>query len=166
MEEYMDVNIRLLKDKLSKYSVDGRSFDLKKLLHYYVIDVLGELAFSQTFGVQIADDEAMVPPVVEHSLLAAATGSWPSMLAYLKKALPLVPYKPLSKLFAGRQAVIDLASRCVDRRRQELGHVGDDKELIKGQRKDILTSLMLARHPDTGQRLSDAELKAEAFGFM
>lgn len=166
MEEYLDKNIATLRDKLARYEKIGQPFDLKKVLHYYVIDVLGELAFSHSFGVQIGDDESKVPPVVEHSLLAAATGSWPAMTRYLKKWLPMIPYKPLQKLFAGRRAVVDLASQCVDERRRDLEDIGERKESLHAQKKDLLTSLMLAKHPDTGEHLSDADLKAEAFGFM
>jgi len=166
MEAYIDTNIKIVKGKLDSYSSSGQAFDLKKILRYYVIDVLGELAFSQSFGVQVADDEAMVPPVVEHSLLAAATGAWPAMLPLLKKWLPKVPYAPLRKLFAGREAVIDIAVRCVNRRREELKDAIDSPESRRQQRKDILTSLILAKHPDTGEMLPAMDIEAEAFGFM
>lgn len=166
MEEYLDLNIGILKQKLDRYAKSGEMFDLKRAFHYYVIDTLGELAFSQSFGVQLSDDDSLVPPVKEHSLLAAATGSWPGMLPTLKKWLPLVPYKPLKNLFRGRQACADLASRCVTRRLQELAGVMDDDASIRAQRKDILTSLILAKHPETGERLTKTDLETEAFGFM
>lgn len=166
MEEYLDININIVRDKLAQYSTSNQAFDLKKVLHYYVIDVLGELAFSQSFGVQTADDQSLVPPVVEHSLLAAATGAWPTMLPTLKRWLPKVPYKPLQKLFAGRQACIDLAVRCVAKRREELKFAPEGEKSSQQQRKDILTSLILARHPDTGDELPTVDIEAEAFGFM
>jgi hypothetical protein len=68
MEQYLDQNIKILKDKIGRYAETGETLDLKKAFHYYVIDTLGELAFSQSFGVQVADDESLVPPVKEHSL--------------------------------------------------------------------------------------------------
>ncbi|GKZ27907.1 hypothetical protein AbraCBS73388_006653 [Aspergillus brasiliensis] len=163
MEQYMDMNIRILIDKIKEHSSHDRAFDLKKALHYYVIDVLGELAFSQSFGVQETDDETRVPPVIEHSLLAAVTGAWPSMTATLKKYLPLVPYKPLQQLFAGRKACADLASECVRRR---LGDFDGDRMSKSEDRKDILTNLILAKHPDTGEHLTLTDLETEAFGFI
>ncbi|GKZ44767.1 hypothetical protein AbraIFM66951_007054 [Aspergillus brasiliensis] len=150
-------------DKIKEHSSHDRAFDLKKALHYYVIDVLGELAFSQSFGVQETDDETRVPPVIEHSLLAAVTGAWPSMTATLKKYLPLVPYKPLQQLFAGRKACADLASECVRRR---LGDFDGDRMSKSEDRKDILTNLILAKHPDTGEHLTLTDLETEAFGFI
>lgn len=166
MEQYLDLNIAILKKRLAQYAATGQAFDLKKLFHYCVIDTLGELAFSQSFGVQLADDEPLVPPVKEHSLLAAATGSWPAMLPYLKRWLPLIPHQPLRDLFAGRQACANLASRCVERRMADLADVKDDEAAIRAQRKDILTNLILAKHPDTGERLTQKDLETEAFGFM
>lgn len=166
MEQYLDSNLIILHHKLSQLADTGEVFDLKKAFHYYVIDTLGELAFSQSFGVQVADDESLVPPVIEHSLLAAVTGAWPSMTQFLKQWLPLVRYGPLQKLFNGRKACADLASTCVERRLLDLEHVKDDEKAVRTQRKDILTSLILAKHPDTGDKLTQVDLETEAFGFI
>jgi len=166
LEKYLDLNMAILIRKISQYAANDQAFDLKRALHLYVVDVLGELAFSQSFGVQEADDEEMAPPVKEHSLLSAATGAWPAMTFTLKRWLPLAPYEPLRRLFAGRAACADLAARCVEKRLQDLEKVGDDAEAVAAQRKDILTNLILARHPDTGERLTQADLETEAFGFM
>lgn len=164
MEKYLDENILLLRNKIAKYADRGETFDLKKLVQFYVIDVLGELAFSQSFGIQVADDEALVPPVIEHSLLAAVTGAWPAMTFTLKKWLPTIPHKGLQTLFRGRAACASLASRCVKRR---IASLEEDKS--KGtdeHRKDILTNLILAKDPETGESLTQTDLETEAFGFM
>jgi hypothetical protein len=166
MEHFLDLNITILKEKVADFSKRNEAFDLKKVLHYYTIDVLGELAFSQSFGVQIADDESLVPPVVEHSLLAAATGAWPLMLPTLKKWLPKVPIPGLRRLFEGRAACASLASQCVQRRMDALNDIKEAEAAASGQRKDILTNLILAKHPDTGQHLTQVDLETEAFGFM
>jgi hypothetical protein len=167
MEPYLDMNIKILREKIARRCAENQVFDLKQMLQYYVIDTLGELAFSQTFGVQLADDESLVPPVKEHSLLAAATGAWPSMIPTLKKWLPMIPLKSLQDLFAGRRACANLASRCVQKRLGDLNVLKDrDPEKVAEQRKDILTSLILAKHPDTGEHLTQADLETEAFGFM
>lgn len=160
LEEYMDLNMAILVRKIRQCAANQEILDLKRVLHMYVVDVLGELAFSQSFGVQLADDEAMAPPVKEHSLLSAATGAWPAMTSRLKRWLPLVPIESLQRLFAGRAACANLAAKCVARRLQEV-EKGEE-----GHRKDILTNLILARHPDSGEKLSQLDLETEAFGFM
>lgn len=162
MEQYLDININILRHKIEGFARRQEAFDLKHILHYYTIDVLGELAFSQPFGVQLTDDESLVPPVIEHSLLAAATGAWPAMTMSLKAWLPKVPHSGLRALFEGRAKCAELAAKCVQRR---IAEVQDGKEGSE-QRKDILTNLIMATHPDTGERLKQSDLEAEAFGFM
>ena len=165
MEEHLDANIRILRDKIEAYAENGEEFDLKQVLQYYVIDVLGELAFSQSFDVQKSNDHSRVPPVVEHSLLAAVTGAWPNMTVTLKKWLPMIPHKGLQDLFAGRRACAALASKCVQARLDQVRGKRDSAQ-ASNERKDILTNLILAKHPDTGASLTQTELETEAFGFM
>ncbi|KAL4914950.1 cytochrome P450 [Aspergillus aurantiobrunneus] len=164
MEKYMDLNVHILKNRIRSHCATGEVFNLKRVLHYYMIDVVGELAFSQSFGVQEADDESLIPPVIEHSLLAAVTGAWPSMTKTLKKWLPYIPHEGLQKLFAGRKACADLASACVQRRLTDLKGDGNSPGLE--DRKDILTNLIKAQHPETGERLTRIDLETEAFGFI
>ncbi|KAF9877214.1 cytochrome p450 monooxygenase [Colletotrichum karsti] len=164
MEHHLDENIKLLREKITKFANDGESFDLKKLLHYYTIDVLGELAFSRSFGVQISDDESLVPPVVPHTLLGSMTGSWPAMTQTLKKWLPRIPHPGLRALFEGRAKCARLAVECVRRRLGELEK--QEGESAKDGRTDLLTNLILAKHPDSGEKLARIDLEAEAFGFI
>lgn len=168
MEQYLDTNIKIMRQKIRNHAEKEEVFDLKKVLHYYTIDVLGELAFGQSFGAQLSDDEALVPPVVEHSWLAAVTGSWPSMTATLKRWLPLIPHSGLQKLFRGRAECVDLAARSVQQRMDALQQTKMDEleSSIGSRRKDILTSLIQATDPETGAHLRQVDLETEAFGFM
>ena len=163
MEKHLDENVVILRKKIAEYADRGEAFNLKKLVQFYVVDVLGELAFSQSFGIQVADDESLVPPVIEHSLLASVTGAWPAMTFTLKKWLPKVPHKGLRALFKGRAACASLASRCVKRR---IATLQEAKSKGEEQRKDILTNLILAKDPETGEKLTQTDLETEAFGFM
>jgi cytochrome P450 len=88
------------------------------------------------------------------------------MTRTLKRWLPVLPSSSLRKLFEGRQACANLASKCVKKRLAVLADIKGDDAAIKKQRKDILTSLILAKHPDTGERLTKTDLETEAFGFM
>lgn len=159
MEGYLDDNVRLLRDRIAEFAKEGQPFDLKKLIHYYTIDVLGELAFGRSFGVQVSDDESLVPRVVPHTLLGSVLGAWPSMMPTLRKWLSMVPHRGLQDLFKGRAECAQLASECVERRLDQVNTAG-------ANRKDILTSLILAKHPDTGENIKKIDLEAEAFGFM
>ncbi|KAI1338210.1 cytochrome P450 [Xylariaceae sp. FL0016] len=168
MEQYLDANIKIMRDKITKYAKEGEVFDLGKVLHYYVIDVLGELAFGQSFGVQLSDDATLVPPVVEHSWLAAVTGAWPSMTAFLRKWLQIIPHPGLQALFRGRERVVELAAQSVQRGLDAVNasKEGDHERAISGRRADIITSLIQATDPETGEHLTPVELETEAFGFI
>jgi hypothetical protein len=163
MEQYLDTNVEILRRKLGECCDSGKIVDLKKVIHFYVIDVLGELAFGKSFDLQETEDESRVPPVKEHSLLAAATGSWPSMTANLKKWLPKVPSRSLQRLFEGRAAAVKTASECV---RKALDDTKQADGAVPSGRKDLLTNLVLSKHPDTGESLTYADLQTEAFGFL
>lgn len=164
MERYLDGNIVILRNKLAGYADRDEAFNLKMLVQFYVVDVLGGLAFSKSFGIQVADDESLVPLVIEHSLLAAVTGAWPMMTFTLKKWLPKVPLKGLQALFKGRAACASLASRCVKQRMAALQEA--KSQGIDQQRKDILTNLILAKDSETGEKLTQVDLETEACGFM
>lgn len=169
MEQYLDANIQIMRQVISKYAAQQQVFNLQKVLHYYTIDVLGELAFGQSFNAQLsAEGEALVPPVVEHSWLAAITGAWPSMTAFLKKWLPFVPHAGLQKLIQGRRECVQLAAESVQRRYDALNrdNIADSEKSVDSDRKDFLTSLIRAKDPETGEQLRQADLETEAFGFM
>ncbi|KAI0133752.1 benzoate 4-monooxygenase cytochrome P450 [Xylariales sp. AK1849] len=168
MEQYLDANIDIMRQKITKYADEQQIFDLQKVLHYYTIDVLGELAFSRSFGAQISDDESLVPPVVEHSWLAACTGAWPGMTATLKRWLPCIPHSGLRAMFKGRAECVELAAESVQQRLDALNQSKerDSESAIRSRRKDILTSLIQATDPETGEHLRQVDLETEAFGFI
>ncbi|KAI1879080.1 hypothetical protein JX265_003257 [Neoarthrinium moseri] len=168
MEQYLDTNIAIMRQKIAKYASEQQAFDLCQVLHYYTIDVLGELAFGQSFHAQINDDEKSVPPVVEHSWLAAITGAWPMMTAILKRWLPFIPQPGLQKLFRGRADCAKLAARNVQRNlgEQRVTEQAYEKAPPSQERRDIITSLIKATDPQTGKHLAQKDLESEAFGFI
>ena len=110
LEHYLDLNIKVLVDKISIPGAQGDAFDLKKLIQNYAIDVLGELAFTKSFKLQETGDESGALPVAAHSLLKTANGAWPSVIKTLKKWLCVVSLDSLQRLFEGRQKVIQMAA--------------------------------------------------------
>lgn len=87
------------------------------------------------------------------------------MTARLKKWLPLIPHRGLQALFNGRKACAELASRSVSIRLNAI-RSKDGSNDMTSERKDILTNLIMAKHPDTGEHLTQTDLETEAFGFM
>lgn len=166
MEEYLDTNIKLLKDKIASRAERNEAFDLKKLLDFYIFDVLGELAFSQSFNTMPEEDESRMPPVKENTLLGVTTGSWTAMAPLLRDIVPKIPIKVIRDLVKGRVGCGQLAVQCVQRRLEALQDIEAGSAASSKQRKDLLTNLILARHPDTGEKLAMRDLVSEAFGFM
>jgi cytochrome P450 len=166
MEQYIDQNIALLRQALLVEGANGKTFDLKQLLHNYVIDVLGELAFSKSFDLQSTGDRSQIPPVKEHTLLGSVMGSWPSMISTLKWWLPKLPVSKVQELFHGRLRCARLASECVRRRLNDVKMLDEASLADEAPRKDLLTTLIRAKDPDTGDFLTQTDLETEAFGFM
>ena len=66
MEPFMDSCLRHLLHRLDKAAATGKEIDLKEWIAFFVMDVLGELAFSGSFGVLESGDATLMPPVREH----------------------------------------------------------------------------------------------------
>ena len=70
MEHFIDERLVVLRSKLNSFAKSKETFDLKMWLRFFVIDVLGELAFSQSFGMLESGDESKEPTVAKHLMLA------------------------------------------------------------------------------------------------
>ena|ERR1700754_3696772 len=88
MEPFIDRHIKLLRENLDHAADTGKVVDLKELIAYYVLDILGDLAFSRSFDSQRIQDPAKLPPINDHIYLACLLGQMPELLPYLKKSAP------------------------------------------------------------------------------
>jgi len=156
MEPFIDKHIKQYRANLDHAADSGTVADFKELNAYFVLDVLGELAFSQSFDSQSLQDKSNLPPINDHIYLACLLGSMPAIMPYIKKASPYIPLPWLQRLLAARKKLRDLTARCVRTRL---------REKLSG-RKDILTSLINAVDPDTGARLTELDISTEAFAMV
>ena len=62
----MDDCLRKLLHRLDRAAETEEEIDLKEWIAFFVMDVLGELAFSGSFGVLESGDASLMPPVREH----------------------------------------------------------------------------------------------------
>ena len=166
LEEYIDENIKKLVDQIQSHIDKNEAFDLHKLVEFCIVDILGDLAYSQSFELQSTQDASRGPRIADHVLITSAMAAWPSMMPTLKKLTPKLPWKWLQEVIKGRDKNIQMANECVTRRLREIGEYRKDDKLPPGQRKDLLTNLIMARDPDTKEHLSDLLLKLESFTFM
>ncbi|KAF5966130.1 hypothetical protein FBULB1_11832 [Fusarium bulbicola] len=156
MEHFVDRHILKLRENLDHFSDTKQVFDLKDMIAFYVFDVLGELAFSRSFDSQDERDIARLPPINGHIYLACMMGMTPEALPWIKKALPFIPIPWLRRLFNARAQLRDLTAACV-RRRIEGG---------PSDRKDLLSSLLVAVDPETGSKLTELDINTEAFAMI
>lgn len=156
MELFIDEHLLKLLSNLDHHSKTGEVFDLKALIAFFILDVLGELGFSQSFNAQTEQVEGKLPPINDHIFLACLMGMLPEMIPLLKKVSPWIPLPWFQQLFRARAQLKALTARCVRRRLQEE---------ITG-RKDLLTALINAVDPETGARLTELDINTEAFAMV
>ncbi|KAF2768649.1 cytochrome P450, partial [Teratosphaeria nubilosa] len=150
MEIYMDKCMDKLIARLDVAALERQSIDLKKWISFFVMDVLGELAFSPSFGVLTTGDEAQMTPIHDHAL--------PWMISYVRKVLPYIPLASLQRMIRGRDNLRRMAIESVEKRMA-----------AKSDRKDLLGRLLLeleAGQDSTGSALDIVDVQTEAFGFI
>lgn len=156
MEPLIDRHIQVFRRNLDHWAESGDFFDLKRLISFYVLDVLGELAFSRSFNSQVEQNVDKLPPINDHVYLSCMLGQLPELLPYLKKIAEHSPIPWFQRLFAARKRLVDLTADCVRTRLSTTDH----------DRKDLLTCLINAVDPETGARLTELDINTEAFAMM
>ncbi|OBS16909.1 hypothetical protein FPOA_12545 [Fusarium poae] len=137
MEHFIDKHILKLQKNLNYFADTKQEFDLKDLIAFYVLDVLGELAFSKSFDSQDEQDISRLPPINDHIYLACLVGMTPDALPWIKKLLPWIPLPWLRRLLRART-----------------------------DRKDLLSCLLVAKDPETGAKLTELDINTEAFAMI
>ncbi|KAF4547497.1 Cytochrome P450-like protein 33 [Elsinoe fawcettii] len=153
MEGYIDGCLSKLIARLDKAAENNEVVNLKHWVSFFVIDVLGELAFSKSFNMLEKGQEEALPPLREHVYLAMLTGQLPSLLPYFNKYLPKLPIPSLQSVIKGRVKLRNLAISCVS---QRLANPDPD-------RRDLLAKL-ISEH--TSGSLEEVDVQTEAFGFI
>jgi len=155
MEEYMNTEMRQFRGYLERAAETGQPLDLKSLIHWLVIDVLGDLGFGKSFGMLACGDNNQAPHLEYHLRVGSIGGTMPWLLPYIRKYGKYMPIKWVSGAVEARDKLKKLAAQAVD---DAINH--------KSDRKDILGVLVDAVDTETGKPLSRIELEAEAFGFI
>ncbi|KAF5572842.1 cytochrome P450 monooxygenase [Fusarium pseudoanthophilum] len=156
MEHFVDSHILKLRKNLDHFCDTSQEFDLKEIIALYVFDVLGELAFSRSFDSQDERDLSRLPPINDHIYLACLMGMTPEALPWIKKVLPFIPIPWIKRLLNARAQLRNLTAACV-RQRIDAG---------TSDRKDLLSSLLVAVDPETGSKLTELDINTEAFAMV
>jgi cytochrome P450 len=155
MEEIFDRNVGNIRTKLDKYAKSGETFDLATIFAFFGHDVNGELAYSTQFDSQNKDDAANLPPINQHILLSCLIGFLPSLKPLVVRYGPHVPW--VRDMLAGRKELRDTAAANTAREYQNQA---------ESKNYNLLTSLIKAKDPETGQMLEEVDVATEAFAFL
>jgi cytochrome P450 len=159
MKDILDGRLTVLCDRLTSFAQTGEAFDLKDAIARYVVDILGEVAFSFSFNAQIpgAGEFENVPSAINgHVLMGSIIGELPFQTLN-KKLLAWSPVRWMREIVSNRKLLRDTCARCVETR------------IARGPadgRKDLLQSLIQAKDPETGAGLTTVDINTEAFGMM
>ncbi|KAK4506182.1 hypothetical protein PRZ48_004147 [Zasmidium cellare] len=153
-ESIVDGQYAILRRRLDRFAESGETFDLRKYITYCIVDILGELAFSEAFGNQQDEDPKKIPRVSEALWSCCIAGSMPSMAGvfeWLKDNLP--QSAEVAELLEGRNVIFRLASTNIEKR---------SKKLNLDERPDMLGRIIAASEEGTGTKLTQEQIMAEA----
>lgn len=146
--------MRVLVDKLRAFAKTGEVFDFKNVLSLYVLDILGEVAFSKPFSVQDKGKSDELHAINDHLFLAGVIGELPCQDLW-KSLARMSPVPWMRQLVKSRNNLKEICSRCVN-----------FKINNPSERPDLLKSLVEAVDPESGSRLTEQEINSEAFAVL
>lgn len=153
-EPLIDGQIQILVDKLKAFAKTGEVFDLKSTISCFVLDILGEVAFSRPFGAQAKGDAEEIHAINDHILLSCVIGELPFQ-AVLKALVRWSPVTWMRRLVKSRNKLKMRCSACVK-----------DKIASASDRRDLLQSLVTTKDVETGASLTEQEINSEAFAML
>ncbi|KAF4628575.1 hypothetical protein G7Y89_g9578 [Cudoniella acicularis] len=163
-EPYVDLTLSKFLHKMDESAQSGEPFDIYFWFELFTMDLMGELALGDNFGVIEAGKPARYSTLVEQS---QRYGNLSGVLPFGKwnvKVLSWVPLPYVKKLWKARVEYLDYARRALEKRfRDERKEVVEKKGKI---RQDIMQRFIEARDPETGGKMSFAELRAETSSLM
>ncbi|KJX97047.1 cytochrome p450 monooxygenase like protein [Zymoseptoria brevis] len=159
MEDILDGRLTVLCDRITMFAETGQTFDFKDCISRYVLDILGEAAFSCSFNAQIpgAGEFEQVPKAINgHVLMGSIIGELPFQ-SFNKRLLAWSPFEWMRDIVNNRMLLQDTCAGCVQARVDG----GSNKD-----RKDLLLSLIKAKDPETGASLTTIDINTEAFAML
>lgn len=162
-EPYVDLTIEKFMKRMDEFARTGEPFDIYFWFELFTMDLMGELALGNSFGVLEAGKPARYSKLVE---LSQRFGNFSGILPfgkYSKKVLSWVPSSYVQDLWKARVEYLEYARHALEKRfkndREQLTQSGK-------QRQDIMQRFIEAVDPETGRRMDFDELRAETSSLM
>ncbi|KAJ9499212.1 hypothetical protein H2202_005369 [Exophiala xenobiotica] len=151
MESFVQERLQIFMHKFSEFAKTSSEVNLGKWCHFFAFDVIGELAFSEGFGMlESGVEDEHIALINKQMEFGSTIGMVPSLIPYTKWTSLPIPW--LRNLQAGRDRLKELTRSRVERRQEKIS-----------DRKDLLGRLIEAKDPVTGQMLDAIDLRTEAF---
>ena len=163
-EPYVDMTLEKFMEKMDVYASTREAFDIYFWFELFTMDMMGELALGDNFGVLDAGKPARYSTLVEQSQRFANHSGLLPFGKYNVKVLSWVPLPYFQKLYKARLEYLEYARVALERRFTE-----DRKEQVlpSGKvRQDIMQRFIEAQDPETGHRMDFNELRAETSSLM
>ena len=162
-EPYVDVTMSKFLAKMEEFASTNKPFDIYFWFELFTMDLMGELALGNNFGVLEAGKPARYSWLVEQSQRYA---NFCGMLPFGKsspKILSYVPLPQIQQLWQARLEYLEYARKVLERRFNE-----DRKQLLPSGkvRQDIMQRFIEAQDPQTGYRMEFDELRAETSSLL
>ncbi|RDL33011.1 Uncharacterized protein BP5553_08450 [Venustampulla echinocandica] len=162
-EPYIDQMLDKFMRKMDKFAQTGEAFDIYFWFELFTMDLMGDLALGDNFGVVETGKPARYSTLVE---LSQRFGNISGILPFGKSSVSILSWVPLpyvQKLWKARLEYLDYARMALEKRFQE-----DRKQVLPTgkPRQDIMQRFIEAQDPETGRKMDFPELRAETSSLM
>ena len=153
MEEFVQGCVDKFLKQMDAYGASGKPMDLAKYSHFFAFDTIGELAFSEGFGMlETGKEDPRIPLIGAQMALGTVLGMIPQLLLPISRHGAWVPVPWMRRQTAGRKKLKEMTESRVQSRQKN-----------PSDRKDILGRLLEAKDTETGAYLDQIDVRTEAF---
>ena len=162
-EPFIDKTLDKFMTKMDEFAKSQKPFDIYFWFELFTMDVMGELALGNNFGVLDAGKPARYSTLVEQS---QRFGNHSGLLPFGKlnvKLLSWVPLPSIQRLYGARLEYLEYARQALEKRFQQ-----ERTQLLPSgkARQDIMQRFIEAKDPETGKQMDFDELRAETSSLM
>jgi benzoate 4-monooxygenase len=162
-EPFVDAMLEKFIRKMDDFARTQEPFDIYFWFELFTMDLMGELALGNNFGVIEAGKPARYSTLVEQS---QRFGNLSGLLPFGRSSVKILSWLPLpyvQNLWKARVEYLEYARVALEKRFQ------DDRRQVTPTgkpRQDIMQRFIEAHDPETGAKMDFAELRAETSSLM
>ena len=162
-EPYVDLTLDKFKRKMDEFARTREPFDIYFWFELFTMDLMGELALGNSFGVLEAGKPARYSALVEQSQRFANHSGLLPFGRNNVKIMSWIPFPSVQKLWQARVEYLEYARKALERRFQN-----DRQQILPSgkPRQDIMQRFIEAKDPETGRQMDFDELRAETSSLM